>query len=151
MQNDQKYSDILELITTKEDYILITKELDLLSASLYELKEDNFSQVLTKISLPTSTLIKSLMLSEKNRETTLKGLKTELQKIKFLELTMARLPSEKLLKTILKWLSDKVAQKIALDIKVNPLLIAGATISFEGKFFDGSVLANLENVLTNYT
>ena len=149
MQNNQKYSDILNLVKTKEDYLTLTNELNLLSAAIYELQAENFTQVMSEVSLPTSSLIKNF-LPTTEKGVVIEALKKELTTIQFMEITLAKTPSQKLVDTILSWLSDKVSQKVALDITINPLLIGGATISFAGKFFDGSLLLKLENILKNY-
>jgi F0F1-type ATP synthase delta subunit len=54
-------------------------------------------------------------------------------------LTLAFEPKEKTLKSLSDWFPLNINQQVLLDIKVDPEIIAGASISYKGKFLDFSV------------
>lgn len=126
MQNKINYSDILTTIKTKADFNSLNKELDKLANSIYELKDVNFE---------SDFIVKALKTDPK--EEVLKNIKKELKKVKFMEIILAEVPAENLLEKINSFISSH--QNIALDIKIDKKLLAGANVSFEGKFYDGSL------------
>lgn len=66
----------------------------------------------------------------------LESVKKALAEALVLGLTVAVKPSPAFLAKIGRWLRDEIDQRVVLDIKVDPLIIAGAIISFEGKYLD---------------
>ena len=146
MQNDQIYSDITNLVVTRDDLNLINSKLDLLEAGIYETKGNTFDFVLQN-SIPEnfSNLISKAIISE-DREEVLKKIKLNLAQIKFVEITLAIVPSQKLIEKISNYLNQSINQKIALDIKIDQSIIAGAVVIFEGKYHDGSVRSKLNKI-----
>lgn len=128
----------------------MNKELDLLKESLYETKGETFDVVCNRlIRKRTADLVLKLVLNNDKGEV-IENLKKELMKIKFVEVTLANDPTYELESNIWNWFNKNVNQNVAIDIKVDPQIIGGAVISFDGKFFDGSVSSHLDNVLRNY-
>jgi F0F1-type ATP synthase delta subunit len=150
MQNDQIYSDITNLVSTREDLNLINSELDLLEAAIYETKENTFEFVLNNsISASISSLISTLLLEKEEREVVIKKIKDNLKEIKFVELTIAVNPTEKLRTEMINLIKKSTNQRIALDIKVDPSIIGGVKIMFNGRYYDVSLKSKLDKIL-NY-
>lgn len=149
MQNDQIYSSFTDLVSTSDDYNLLNMELELLEESLFETKTDFEYVLLHKVRKETSDLISKLIVNQK-KEVVLRGLKKELAKIKFMEVSVAFDPSIEVTERIASFVKKNSKQSLAIDIKVDPKLIGGALVSFEGRFFDGSVLKKLNETLMNY-
>lgn len=149
MQNDQIYSEIINSITTKDDIGFLNSELDLLGRSIYEVKE-NFDSVLkSSFRANIYSLISKLLQTEK-KEDVIKKIKSKLDEIEIIELTLSTEPKEKTLETVSSWLAKSIPQKVAIDIKINQQIMGGAIIVFKGKYFDASLKNSLENVLKNY-
>lgn len=150
MQNDQIYSELTSLIKTREDFNLIKNQLDALEVSLYELKTNNFESTLgNNVRADLAQLISKAIRTE-GKEEVIKKMREALGNIKFVELTLSFEPPNKLLEIIYEWFNKNVSQNISLDVKVDPDIIGGALITFEGKFFDGSLKRRLQDILKNY-
>ena len=65
-----------------------------------------------------------------------------------LTLTIAFEPNETVLKTISDWFLINVKKHVLFDVHVDKTLIAGCTLTYNGKFKDYSVRAAFEKVLT---
>ena len=139
MQNNKTYSEIISEILTKEDLIRISSDLDLLEKSLYMKKKDlNISP----------TIVKAI--ENQEPKSFIATLRQELSKIKILEITISFPVTQKTIVKISDWITNNIDQKIALDIKIDPSIIAGAIISFNGKYANLSLKSKLENILKNY-
>ncbi|HWA51565.1 MAG TPA: F0F1 ATP synthase subunit delta [Patescibacteria group bacterium] len=149
MQNDQIYSEIINFVSTRDDVLNIENDLDLLEKSIYEEKE-NFDFVLKNKIKKTFADTISKLTEGQNKEEVIKKIKEFLEKIEFLEITIPKEPSEILIEKITNWLQKNTDHKIALDIKVDPKIIAGATFSYKGKFFDGSINKLINETLNSF-
>ncbi|MBL7078035.1 F0F1 ATP synthase subunit delta [Candidatus Shapirobacteria bacterium] len=58
---------------------------------------------------------------------------------KTVDLTLAFSPGKDLLKKITAFVREKVASGAVLKITVDPKILGGAIISFQGKYLDGSL------------
>lgn len=152
MQNGQTYSDILDFVFTKDDFSLIGQELDLVEESLFKVKKGDLDTVLDSlIREEIAGVMRKLIGQGVLAKDVVAGLRGELAKIKFMEVVLAGDPTLDLTKRMYTFVNEGTSsQRIALDIKVDPLVIGGAKISFEGRFFDGTVAHKLEEVLKNY-
>ncbi|SRR5258708_1081082 len=139
MQNDQIYSEII----TREDFQVLTNELDLLEKSAYKIGENGFEETL-KSSVREST---AALITDKSM---IKELRAKLNTIKFIELTLAFDPSSKLLNKISSLVKSSAGANIALDIKIDKGIIGGVVIAYNGKYGDFSLSGKLESVLKNY-
>jgi F0F1-type ATP synthase delta subunit len=139
MQNEQIYSEIIKLIKTRDDFNAMNKELQSIEETLYE----------PKVNVEFSPLILELLKSN-SKEIILAEIKKRLSSIKFVNLTLSFAPSQDMIERISNWLGKSVPQNIALDIKIDPEIVGGAVIEFDGKYFDYSLKNKLDNILKNY-
>ena len=150
MQNNQTYSEIFSLISTKEDLLAMQEDLSLLEKSFFESGVNGFNSIIkTKVNQKLALNILNSM-STLGKEEVVKNIQTELSKIKTIEVTLSEIPTQNIVIKISSWLKREIKQKVALDIKIDPQIIAGATISLDGKYFDGSLKLVLNNVLKKY-
>jgi F0F1-type ATP synthase delta subunit len=149
MQNDQIYSEITNLILTKDDLNELNKELNLLEESLYEPKV-SFEEVLKKTTHENLEKLVLELLKTNSKEAVIKEIKKRLSLIKFVNLTLSFDPTYAFMEKISSWFAKSVNQTIALDIKIDPKLIGGAIVEYEGKYFDNSIKNKLESILKNY-
>lgn len=145
MQNDQTYSEIINQIRTKDDFNLLVNELDAIEETLSEVKPKDLSG---EVRYEVLSFFNNYVGEKK--EDVLKQIRAELNAFRFVELTLAMDPTENLIDELVLFLRQKIDQKIAIDIKVDHLIMGGALVAFEGKFFDGSLAKNLEEKLKNY-
>lgn len=66
-----------------------------------------------------------------------------------LSLTIAFEPKEKTLEVIAQWFVSQLKKQILLEITVNPDIVAGATITYKGKFLDYSIKPLFEKTATD--
>lgn len=150
MQNDQIYSEITNLVTTKDDLKQMLDQLDFLDAALYVTKVDAFDICLAnKVSKSFSSLI-SKLITQEDKALVLKKIRENLGQIKTVELTLSMDPSQKLIDKITDLLSSSLTQKAAIDIKIDPSIIGGAIVIFNGKYYDGSLKTKLKQILSEY-
>jgi F0F1-type ATP synthase delta subunit len=64
-------------------------------------------------------------------------------------ITLAIEPDNKTLKNISNWFLLKIKKQVLLDIKVDPKIIAGALVGFQGKQIDGSISSTFNKVSSN--
>jgi len=150
MQKDQSYFKILDFVRTKEDLNLIKDELDLLEKSLFEVKGETFDVVLDrKLPKEVSDLVRELTLKA-DKKSVILGLKKILDGLKHVEVTIAFRPTNKFVEDIWSEINKDRTEKVAIDLKTDKDIIGGALISYEGKFFDGSILKMLNDTLKSY-
>ncbi len=149
MQNDP-YSDILSLVSTRTDLNKINNELDLLEAGIFEMKGNTFDFVLkNSISEGLANVIAKLV-SGQNKEEIIKKIKERLAQIKFVEITIAIDPSQEFIEKMVSMIKENINQNVALDIKIDRSILGGARVIFEGKYHDGSLKNKLDKILVNY-
>lgn len=66
-----------------------------------------------------------------------------------IKLEIAFSPNDSFLEKISQWLEKELGQKVILDITVNPKVVAGAIIEYQGFFRDFSLAKNLTNSRIN--
>jgi len=82
---------------------------------------------------------------EGNKEEFLNGLRKELEVLKVMRLELAYRPSAEDAAFYHDWVLGNLGEGILLDFFLEPEVIAGAVISFEGKYFDYSVKRKLSS------
>lgn len=152
MQNEAIFSDLLSVIQTKRDLIILLDEIAMLKLSVYKTDSSKFESVLReKVRKKTADILTNYM--EKGnlttaaaRETFLNSLEVGLKKIPFVELTVALEPTGTTSEKIVSWVRGSAPGSI-VDLKIDRNIIAGAIISSNGKYFDGSISKKLEEYL----
>lgn len=67
-----------------------------------------------------------------------------------LSLAIAFEPQEQTLKSLSEWFFINMHKQMLFDIAVDRKVIAGAKITYNGKFFDFSIRSTFERILQNY-
>jgi len=91
------------------------------------------------------------MQSRENIKTFLTTMQESISKLPTLTLTIAFEPQEKTLKSLSEWFLINMKRQVVFDFSVDKKVIAGATLTYNGKFFDFSVKPVFERILKNYT
>lgn len=71
------------------------------------------------------------------------GIRDTVSAVPVMEMTVAVEPSERSLYRIKEWIDSHSTTKVFLDIKVNPRIIGGVRIAYNGKYHDYSVKKTL--------
>jgi F0F1-type ATP synthase delta subunit len=64
-------------------------------------------------------------------------------------ITFAIEPNEQILKSVSDWFLLNLKKQVLIEPEINPDLIAGAAVSFQGKRLDSSIKSIFEQVCTN--
>ncbi|KKU63082.1 MAG: hypothetical protein UX87_C0035G0005 [Candidatus Amesbacteria bacterium GW2011_GWA1_47_16] len=135
-------SDIQALVQTRRDLGILMSQLELLEQSLYKTGEEHFDAVVdSRITNDIAEMIKRDLSVEKGQEINtrreyLRELKKTLLSIKQIRVTLAINPTRKLIEKIHNKITRFCGYTVILDIKVDPSLLAGITIAYEGKYLD---------------
>lgn len=71
------------------------------------------------------------------------GLAKSIEELETLSLEVAIEPTAEMMQKIYAWVFQSLGRHVIIDLSVNPVLIAGAKISFNGKFVDFSLEKSL--------
>jgi F0F1-type ATP synthase delta subunit len=81
----------------------------------------------------------------------LNKMQEEISKLPVMSLTIAFEPQEKTLKTLSEWFLINTKKQVLFDFSVDRKVVAGATLNYNGKFFDFSIRPVFERILKAYT
>ena len=150
---EEIFEDLTKKIITKEDLILFLEEINLLEQIVFK-----------NIEVPLSERVKGKIreefrdeLQKLEKESIISGspnqqfsffdeLKNYLQKIPQVKLEIAFEPSEDFLLRIKKWFKEENHQEVILDITVNPKIVGGAIIEYQGYFRDFSLVKEMDKL-----
>ena len=135
-----RFSNTLSLIRT-------SSELALLNAELGDLRDEDFQGTKkSDVRMETREAVrKDFEASKLERDQFFSELEVDLDGMPEVVLEVPIEPSEGLIEKVNEWLLGNMDNKVIVNFVINPRLIGGATISFQGKFGDYS----LSSVLTN--
>jgi len=149
-------SNILKSTKTVAQKEQLAQEVDQLTASLFRQETNAFDNALKSIRLEISQIIIDEFLNEEpkgvNKEMVkyfLTELKKRLQNLRVIKLSIAFSPSNHSIDRIYDWIAKNVGDEYILDIQVDKSILAGLTISLEGKYIDLSLKKTLDEVFKN--
>jgi F0F1-type ATP synthase delta subunit len=135
------FSDFLSQTLLKEDVDLVLEELELLLGSFYGIGEKGIKFALeNKIRKTTAETVKSAS------ETEVRETKEQLENLSVVSLALAFEPSLLQLKTIVDWIRSNGVPDCVLDLRIDPKIIAGAIVSYKGKYKDLSFQTAYEQI-----
>ena len=73
-------------------------------------------------------------------------LKKKLHALPEIKLEIAFLPKDNFISGISRWLEKEIGQKVILDITVNPKVVAGAIIEYQGNWRDFSLAKKIDQL-----
>ncbi|QQG47490.1 MAG: F0F1 ATP synthase subunit delta [Candidatus Woesebacteria bacterium] len=141
MQSDS----LLKLVRTKEERIKLSSELKLLLDGLYKSGKNSFDSLIkSQIDKQTADILTNNFKKEVDREEYLKQSIKLLEDMDEIEVTISYKPSENTINSISEWISNNLKGNYAIDFKCDPEIIAGLTLTINGKFLDLSYKAKFE-------
>lgn len=143
MPKDDIWSSTSICTTSQTDDL--RRVIDVLSDSLYKTGKRNWEEtVASTVAAPWAAYFD---IPAPGRKTYLDGLRDKLSHLAVLRLGVAVDLPQGMVEQICAWARANVAPDVILDIEVDPGLVAGAQISWQGKYVDLSKRTQLENEL----
>ena len=141
------FEQLAKKIITKEELIFFIEEINLLQSFIFEdVKIPLSERAKNKVKEEFRQYIKELenkkllSVSPDLQLSFFEHLKSYLQKIPQLKLEIAFKPSKDFLLTLKRWFKKKNKQEVILDITINPKIVGGAIIEYQGQYRDFSLL-----------
>lgn len=143
------YSDLLSQLTTSRDVALLREEIQALQTSLFKVKGETFEKVLkSKLRASVAEWITATLAKyEGKKEKFLEDLLKEIEALPMVQVEIAFEPSQEALEQIHTWVVEQIGQNALIDVHIQSDLLGGATVSYQGKYFDGSLKENLQGII----
>jgi len=149
--------DLSDLFTTKAEATDFMSRLSAISSTLFQ-TNFNLDKALTEhFGINKKDRFIAIMReSNINRESFpavkdfLFLLMTKINSLPVLSLTVAFEPHEETLKGVSEWFFINMKKQVLFDISINRRLVAGAAITYNGKFYDFSIKPVFDRILKNY-
>lgn len=139
-------SEILELVVSRDDLLVVSEVADKLESSLYRQGEAlDYQQLEESSDNPelAKRIIRTFKDSEEKR-TLIKHLNETLKNARVLRLSLAVNPNRAALEKIALWVKKNLGGDVILEWEIDPEVVAGAKIAFGGKYGDFSTATKLE-------
>ncbi len=132
-------TSILSKIRTKLD-------LEYLSGDIEELRENLFKVHDTELDVPY--IIRDEFIKAPDKNAFLEALKSDMLNVRILELTTAVYLDEKSISRISNWVKVNIGPDVVIDLNIDPEIMAGVNMTFQGKFKEFSLRDIFENSLS---
>jgi F0F1-type ATP synthase delta subunit len=147
--------DLSNFFTTKSQATDFTSRLSAISEKIFQTDFNLEKELLNQFGIQKRDkfliLLKDNNISLENSalQNFLSLLQQTVSQLPLLTLTIAFQPKEETLKLLADWFPLNLKQQILLDITVDPSLIAGAILSYNGKHQDYSIKPTVEKIITD--
>jgi len=147
------FEELVKKIITKEDFLLFIEEINLLEQVVFKnIEVPLWKRVKGKVREEFRNELQKLekegiiSASPNQQFSFFDEFKNYLQKIPQVKLEIAFEPSEDFLLRIKKWFKEENHQEVILDITVNPKIVGGAIIEYQGYFRDFSLVKEMDKL-----
>lgn len=147
---EEKIAETLKQVRTVSDQIMMREAAEVLEASIYRKDGEKTDKILSEI-LPESlyqAVQKSMsdpaLSKDHDFKEYLSGLKERLQNMKVLHFEVVFEPDGGQIAAIADWILRELGENIVIDFYLNPSIVGGAVIIYEGEYFDFTMSAILE-------
>lgn len=138
------YSDIFSRVRTTEEADELIRELDTVISNLFRVppRKDILAE-----SIREALAKEHILLTDHQKVVTfLNSMREKLNNLKVFGITLAFEPTGKTIDLISSWVRQNLGPLTILKIDVDPSIIAGSIVDFEGKYADGSLRKKLDEV-----
>ena len=149
--------DFSEFFTTKAEANDFLSRLTAVTDKVFQTNFNLKSALAEQFGINKSDRLMTLLRENNINAESLDAAKKFLEKIQgsiaslpILTLTLAFEPKEATLKALSEWFLINTKKQVLFDIAVNTKLVAGATINFNGKYFDFSIRPTVERITQAY-
>ncbi len=144
-------TSVLETIATTEDASELNEQIDRLLTTIYQTERSDIATALdATLSTNISKSIKNylyktntILTNEEEVRLSLKKLQEEVRHANILSLTLAFSPTKKMVTNISQMVKHEFGENILIELSVNPELVGGAVIIYNGKYIDLSLQKKL--------
>ena len=150
--------DFSEFFSTKTEANDFLNTLTAITDTIFQTDFRIETALSEKFGITVSDRLLSLMRENNINIQSRDEIKTFLQKmhdmisaLPVLSLTVAFEPQERTLKALSEWFVINIKKQVLFEFTVDHKLVAGATLTYKGKFFDFSIRPVLERILKIYT
>ena len=148
------YTDILAKVQTTSDAEALMNQLDQMLANLFRIDKVTFEKnVNHNLNYDIANALKNTIATSgityanhEEMKSFLTGLKEELKSCQVMTLTIACKPSAELVNSICDWVNENLGRKVLLEVNVDPYILGGAIIIFNGVYMNFSVKKKLEDI-----
>ena len=140
--------NILDTICTMAEVDSLLRVIDILGDSLYRTEERSWEKVVQ--SQMGSEWTGFFDLPPQLRKAYLDSLQNQLHSLKVLRLRVAVDLPVASLRRICAWGRQNISPDVVLDMEIDPAIVAGAEISWAGKYIDLSHRTELDKLLDKY-
>lgn len=158
MKQQSELQPLLDALITKEDVAKMQQSLDQVIEKIYSTKVD-VNKMLAEV-FPREIKAVIVDLAEKKGvsikdpvafQNVLTAVKEQIRKISLIEISVGGVVTEEFLYKMQRWFDENIDNKVIIQIKQDPSIIGGAVISYNGKFHDYTVNAEVEKLLSTTT
>jgi F0F1-type ATP synthase delta subunit len=140
---------ILQQIKTAKNLQVLITELDAAILNLTGTTSKDVASIVKEEAPTRGDLILEYLKSKnafekKEAIKALEALSGVLDQVEELEISVAIVPSESFVTGIHSWVYKNVGNNVVVNMKRNPSLVGGATITYKGKYSDYSLAKNLD-------
>lgn len=135
MQNEAAYSELVKVILTKRDSNILIGELGVLRRALFKTTPGAFEAVLKEeVRKKVADVIEFYISKGADKEKLIGFLESKFRDLPTLVLTISFDPTGAIVERISKWVRGNVGE-VLLDLRIDRSVVAGAQISFNGKYY----------------
>ena len=152
---EKYFKDFAEKIRTKEELIFFLEEIARARQIIFKEKEMPLSKkVEGKVSGELKNFIEKLEKegvisgSRERQSAFLEKLEKELQSLPEIRLEIAFSPDDDSLERISQWFEKELSQKIILDLTINPKVVGGAIIEYQGNWREFSLAKEIDQLIS---
>lgn len=142
------YSDALNAIFTISDQEEFLSAIDILRNSLYS-KDIDLKNSLKKIDVRFATVIQEYLENAADKGKLLDELRLSVKSMRVLNLRLGYVYDLEFAAQMGDWVKDNIGGDVVLELEIDPSLIGGAQVSFNGVFRDYSLKSSLEKIWNN--
>lgn len=143
------YSDILGFVRTNLERDILLNELEQIKIALFEPKAGVEQVLKSSVCASHAAILREKSKKEENFASYIEGLIKELTNMDEVKIELPQEPTEGLIDIVYGWLTKNVSPNVIISVSVNPAILGGATISYKGKYYDGSLSRILDEVISN--
>jgi F0F1-type ATP synthase delta subunit len=148
--------DLSDFFTTKAESVDFSTRLQSISEQLYETDFNLETSLLAQFGIERKekflTLIRNNAINLKSNSSLLDFINRILEKISsmsVISLTLAFEPEKLTLHDLSEWFNLNINRQLLFDITIDPKLIAGAAINFNGKYKDYSAKSKFTSIISS--
>ena len=151
--NQNKLKQITENITTKQELVYLLDDISQAKDLIYKQSNKKLSEkVKNVVSEDLRKIIKNQegnLNTREEQEEFLNQLKSQLQSVPQIKLTLAFSPSDSFLNDISQWLENETGEHTIIDLTVNPEIVGGAIIEYDGHYLNFGLDKKIEKINTH--